>query len=261
MDKNSSIFDFKSNLRNFIILIVILLIEGLIHHYYYFISSSINFLEFRNQSGHNKLIWDENGFVEILQAILLFFSIILFFKYLKISSQKAVQANKYISYLYLIALLYYFFEEISWGQHIFGWKTPDFFMKINSQNETNIHNASSLFNELPRNFLFIWCAFSFFFIKFLKFLNDEFKYFIFPNKNLKFISFMILFFFLPDFFVDKFDLAPGHPAYDKFDIKLNTFFDVFTFNFIRLSELQELLFNYYILTHSYYLSKNSLKFN
>ena len=73
--------------------------------------------------------------------------------------------------------------------------------------------------------------------------------------NLKFISFMILFFFLPDFLVDKFDLAPGHPSYDKSDIILNTFFDIFTFNFIRLSELQELLFNYYILTHSYYLSK------
>ena len=55
MDKNLIIFDFKSNLRNFIILIVILLIEGLVHHYYYFISSWINFLEFRNQSGHNKL--------------------------------------------------------------------------------------------------------------------------------------------------------------------------------------------------------------
>ena len=261
MDKNLSIFDFKSNLRYFILLIVILLIEGLIHHFYYLLSASINFLEFRNLSGHNKLIWDENGFVEILQVIFLFFSIIIFFKYLKNSSHKTVKYNKYINYIYLIALLYYFFEEISWGQHIFGWETPDFFMKINSQNETNIHNTSSLLNELPRNFLFIWCAFSFIYIKFFKFLNDEFKYFIFPNKNLKFISFMILFFFLPDFLVDKFDLAPGHPANDELDIILNTFFDVFTFNFIRLSELQELLFNYYILTHSYYLSKNSLKFN
>ena len=79
MSKNFSFFNFKSNLRNFIILIVILLIEGLIHHYYYFISSSINFLEFKNQSGHNKLIWDENGFVEILQVIFLLFSIIFFF--------------------------------------------------------------------------------------------------------------------------------------------------------------------------------------
>ena len=140
MDKYLSIFDFKSNLRYFIFLIVFLLTEGLIHHFYYLISASINFLEFRNQSGHNKLIWDENGFVEILQAILLLLSIIFFFKYLKNSSNKTVKLNKYINYFYLIALLYYFFEEISWGQHVFGWETPDFFTKINSQNETNIHN-------------------------------------------------------------------------------------------------------------------------
>ena len=255
MLKNLVFFDFKSNLRNFIILIIILLIEGLIHHYYYYISSSIDFLEFQNKSGHNKIIWDENGFIEILQVVLLFFSIILYFKFLKISFHKAFRVNKFITYMYLIALLYYFFEEISWGQHIFGWVTPDFFMKINSQNETNIHNSSSLFNELPRNLLFIWCTFSFVFIKIYKNLNNEFKFFIYPNINLRLISFLILFFFLPDFFVDKFNLAPGHPAYDKIDIILNIFFDIFTFNFIRLSELQELLFNYYILTHAYYLNK------
>ena len=259
MNKNLSIFDFKSNLKILIFLVIILLVEGLIHHFYYFISSSVNFLEFRNQSGHNKLVWDENGFVEILQVILLFFSIIFFFKYLKISSQTFFQVNKYLIYIYFIALLYYFFEEISWGQHIFGWETPDFFIKINAQNETNIHNISSLFNELPRNLLFIWCAFSFVFIKFSKFLNDDYKFFILPNKNLKFISIMILFFFLPDFFVDKFDLSPGHPAMDKSDIILNVLFDIFTFNFIRLSELLELLFNYYILSHAYYLGKKFSK--
>ena len=31
-------------------------------------------------------------------------------------------------------------EEISWGQRIFQWSTPNIMMKINSQGETNIHN-------------------------------------------------------------------------------------------------------------------------
>lgn len=31
-------------------------------------------------------------------------------------------------------------EEISWGQRIFGWKTPAYFEKHNAQHETNIHN-------------------------------------------------------------------------------------------------------------------------
>jgi hypothetical protein len=31
-------------------------------------------------------------------------------------------------------------EEISWGQRIFDWKSPEFFLSNNSQGETNIHN-------------------------------------------------------------------------------------------------------------------------
>ena len=31
-------------------------------------------------------------------------------------------------------------EEISWGQRIFGWKSPEFFYLYNSQGETNLHN-------------------------------------------------------------------------------------------------------------------------
>lgn len=40
------------------------------------------------------------------------------------------------------ALLFFFAsgEEISWGQRLFGWGTPDFFARNNYQNETNLHN-------------------------------------------------------------------------------------------------------------------------
>ena len=67
--------------------------------------------------------------------------------------------------IYFLGILYFFLEEISWGQHFFGWQTPEFFSNINHQNETNIHNTSSLFNELPRNLLLIWCSLSFVFVK------------------------------------------------------------------------------------------------
>ncbi len=32
------------------------------------------------------------------------------------------------------------FEEISWGQHFFGFRSADFFMNHNRQHETNLHN-------------------------------------------------------------------------------------------------------------------------
>ena len=50
-------------------------------------------------------------------------------------------------YLYLIGAFFLILglEEISWGQTIFNWNTPDYLKEINYQNETNIHN---LFNPL-----------------------------------------------------------------------------------------------------------------
>ncbi len=39
-----------------------------------------------------------------------------------------------------IACFYTIMEEISWGQRLFGWGSPDFFKKNNLQGETNLHN-------------------------------------------------------------------------------------------------------------------------
>ena len=163
--------------------------------------------------------------------------------------------TKILTLFYLVGILYYFFEEISWGQHIFGWKTPYFFSKLNHQKETNIHNISNLFNEVPRNILLIWCTLSFLLIKFFKSISLELKKFILPNENLKLISILILIFYVPDLLIDKLDLAPGHPAENDKEIALNVFFEIVSFNFVRLSELHEVMFNYYIIWHSYYLYK------
>ena len=49
-------------------------------------------------------------------------------------------------------------EEISWGQRIFGFATPDFLMHLNAQREFNVHNISlSTFDSLYRNGTLILC--------------------------------------------------------------------------------------------------------
>ena len=52
----------------------------------------------------------------------------------------------------LLAMLFFFGggEEISWGQRIFGWSTPQTFEQANIQRETNIHNLK-LFNRNDEN--------------------------------------------------------------------------------------------------------------
>lgn len=42
-------------------------------------------------------------------------------------------------------------EEMSWGQHMFGWETPETFAEVNAQNETTLHNLD--FFQSPQDFL------------------------------------------------------------------------------------------------------------
>jgi len=211
----------------------------------------------RYKVGYNPLIWNENGVIEIFQILFLFISIIYFLKILIFKIREKKNLFYFILFFYFTCLLYYFFEEISWGQHFFGWRSPNFFIEHNNQNETNFHNISNLLDQLPRSLLSIWCSLSFVIIIFFrKFnFNEDYHIFILPTKKLKYISFLLLIFILPDLILDLF-IQPDY----KTTLKIN-FTDIvifFSFNFIRLSEYQELLFTFYILNHSIYF-KNYLE--
>src|SRR5690606_32673538 len=41
-------------------------------------------------------------------------------------------------------------EEVSWGQQFFKWATPESWLAINDQQETNFHNTSSWLDQKPR---------------------------------------------------------------------------------------------------------------
>lgn len=63
-----------------------------------------------------------------------------------------------------IATFYFAGEEVSWGQHWFGWGTPETIGEINRQHETNIHNIEIegwtwlidvFFNNMPRQLMLV----------------------------------------------------------------------------------------------------------
>ncbi len=56
----------------------------------------------------------------------------------------------------LFGCLYMAGEELSWGQHLAGWDTPAYLGRINDQQETNLHNVSSWFDQKPRLLLELW---------------------------------------------------------------------------------------------------------
>lgn len=59
--------------------------------------------------------------------------------------------NVLIAALFLLSAL----EEISWGQRLFGWSTPEAVSRINEQDETTIHNLPSFDSVLTT---IIFCA-------------------------------------------------------------------------------------------------------
>jgi hypothetical protein len=52
--------------------------------------------------------------------------------------------------LFVLGGIYLGGEEASWGQHYFGWATPESWATINRQQETNLHNTSFWLDRLPR---------------------------------------------------------------------------------------------------------------
>jgi len=190
--------------------------------------------------------------------LFLFISIIYFIKILIFKSREKKNLFYFILFFYFICLLYYFFEEISWGQHIFGWRSPDFFIEHNNQNETNLHNISNLLDQLPRSLLSIWCSLSFIIIFFFKKFNsnEQYNVFILPSEKLIYISLLLLIFILPDIILET--LFPEIDYTKTLKINFADIYIFFSLNFIRLSEYQEFLYTFYIVNHSIFF-KNYLE--
>jgi hypothetical protein len=101
--------------------------------------------------GNDIALKREAGIIENMTVIFLLvsigFYISAFFKASKLGLSKNLKAWLVI----LIAGAAYFaLEEISYGQHMFGWGTADTWKEFNDQGETNLHNVHPLFDQLPR---------------------------------------------------------------------------------------------------------------
>ncbi len=222
--------------------------------------------------GWNSTIWNENGVVETIQIILLLFAIfiLLSFFFLKKNIFDSQLIKNFII-LEIIGLSYFFFEEISWGQHFLNFDTSSIFLDkesflYNHQGEINLHNTSRLFNEFPRILVIIWCSLSIFLIQILNLnIKSNLKKIVIPSKKLIIISFLILMFVFPDLIVSKLNMIDHHKlhiyengGFKEFNFSMMLKI-ILSFNFFRLSELQELLFAYYFVWHSIFLKNLLLK--
>ena len=102
-----------------------------------------------------KALSREDGWVESLTAVwFLLASLVLFITAL-------VERSFFRRCVYILGVMAMVFaagEEISWGQRIFGFATPDFLMDLNDQEEFNVHNiANGLFDIIYLNGTLVLC--------------------------------------------------------------------------------------------------------
>lgn len=103
----------------------------------------------------DQYVYGELGIIENYTFIVLVMAIVL--GVLSVAKMKSFVFPVLKLWLVLLVLgcIYYAGEEISWGQHWFGWATPEGWMDVNDQGETNLHNTSALLDQVPRMLLTI----------------------------------------------------------------------------------------------------------
>lgn len=97
----------------------------------------------------------ESGPHEMLQSVFIGAALLLALRLLFKVNWKTQKEIGFVLAAAALGSLYIFGEEISWGQHILNWSTPEYWAQFNDQNETNLHNTSSWLDQKPRLLLFV----------------------------------------------------------------------------------------------------------
>lgn len=100
--------------------------------------------------GYPELVYEEDGLFETATAVVLFVCIVLLVGAVRRDAWRAdrrlAAAMLAIAFAFLLLML----EELSWGQRIVGWETPEDIGELNAQDETNLQNMFVGYNQLIR---------------------------------------------------------------------------------------------------------------
>ena len=98
----------------------------------------------------------ELGLIELATPVLSLIGFIIGIATVRLAWHRVGKQERIWYLLVTLGCFYFAGEELSWGQHFFGWGTPEYLEQINDQEETNIHNISSWFDQKPRLLLELW---------------------------------------------------------------------------------------------------------
>lgn len=102
---------------------------------------------YTNSMDVNTRIQEEDGVLEYLTALFFFVAGVIFI--FALTSRRSTAREKLKDYRLLLILLgilcvFAALEEISFGQRLFGWDSPEYFEENSSQEETDFHNFEEI---------------------------------------------------------------------------------------------------------------------
>ena len=103
--------------------------------------------------GRQAWLYGEAGAIEWLTVVFLLAAIVYGVRVLRLAAGRGPRWLVVWALLLLLGAVYFAGEELSWGQHVFQWATPETWRQLNPQQETNLHNVHALFDQLPRALL------------------------------------------------------------------------------------------------------------
>jgi hypothetical protein len=104
--------------------------------------------------GNDHALKSEYGMVELGTFLFLVIAIGFCISSMQVTRRLEPSASlKSWLVILVIGATYFALEEISYGQHMFGWSTVDSWKELNDQDETNLHNVHWLFDQVPRALL------------------------------------------------------------------------------------------------------------
>ena len=133
----------------------------------------------------------ENQPVEIISVFVIIVSIIIGIKLILLMKRRNIESYKIIFISLMVSgLIFVGLEEVSWGQWLFNWKSPEYFKEANVQGETNIHNLIYIHMvfEYLRVFIGLGGMISIF-------LNNRKTFKYISSPFVLFLSFLIIIFF------------------------------------------------------------------
>ncbi len=158
----------------------------------------------------------EAGLIE--HATVLFSVLGFVFALLVVANRKSCP-RPWMTYFMLFFALGFFYiagEEISWGQHLFKWDTPQWIGEANRQNETNLHNLHLSLDRIPKTIIgvgivlsgILWPLFSHY--RGVKIENSEGDwYWLWPTSVVRVTAVCFLIVWLLDRLMVQTDLLSG----------------------------------------------------